>query len=680
MASSGNVSLPVLSETRPGRTGPGSRMERRRFAVLLVIQGLIIVHVVQWLIMGRTIAPIEPSESIETIEKGVINAGFIFFVLAIGSTMIFGRYFCGWGCHVILLQDWCAKILGRVGIRPRPFRSRLLVWLPLGLACYMFVWPVAHRYLVAPWMGEIPAWPGWTVEVTTEDFWKTFPGFMMAIPFLFVCGFLTVYLLGMKGYCTYACPYGGFFAPAEQVAPMRIRVNDNCAHCGACTAACTSNVRIHEEVTTHGMVVDPGCMKCMDCVTVCPEDALYLGFGRPAIAKKVESKPKPKPRSDLSWTEEIVFASLALGILLSIRGFYGLPLLFAGGTAVCATWVLWKTYCTLRRENLSLHRIPLKRSGRMQFGGGALVSLSLVTIVLSAWLGTVNVAGQIAATRFRQIATPEDVVFGQGTFIEPGPETRRAAESAYEWYGRLDFVGAGGWSPLSPNRGRLDLIAVRRAWCLSVLGRFEEAFQSIEEVVARRGESENLALWQGVIVEVLRPMEADRFYGGILERHPDWMLLRDARILWRSGEMSLASAIAEARVGLEAMPDELLPIRRLAVLLSESDDPDAWLESRELTERTLEVAPNNEAAWRALSVVQTKLGRFDDAETSMQKAIELSPRNWRIITEYALLINDRQRRDEAEALLEKAVLAWASAGSEGPRPALPPPASSPMQP
>ena len=144
--------------------------------------------------------------------------------------------------------------------------------------------------------------------------------------------------------------------------------------------------------------------------------------------------------------------------------------------------------------------------------------------------------------------------------------------------------------------------------------------------------------------------------------------------------MSLASAIAEARVGLEAMPDELLPIRRLAVLLSESDDPDAWLESRDLTERTLEVAPDNEAAWRALSVVQTKLGQFDDAEASMQKAIELSPQNWKIITEYALLINDRQRRDEAEALLEKAVLAWASAGSEGPRPSLPPPASGPMGP
>ena len=105
-------------------------MERRRFAVLIVVQLLMIVHVVQWLAMGTTLAPIEPSESIQTVREGVITVGFVFFVLAIGSTMIFGRYFCGWGCHVILLQDWCGRLLARIGVRPKPFRSRLLRWLP----------------------------------------------------------------------------------------------------------------------------------------------------------------------------------------------------------------------------------------------------------------------------------------------------------------------------------------------------------------------------------------------------------------------------------------------------------------------------------------------------------------------------------------------------------------------
>ncbi|MFB0986540.1 MAG: 4Fe-4S binding protein, partial [Phycisphaerales bacterium] len=124
MNSRGDVSLPVMTSGNLGDQSGGtvakSRMEKRRFAVLLVVQTLMIVHVIQWLIVGTTIAPIEPSESIQTVREGVITVGFIFFLLAIGSTLILGRFFCGWGCHVILLQDFCGRLLGRIGLRPKP--------------------------------------------------------------------------------------------------------------------------------------------------------------------------------------------------------------------------------------------------------------------------------------------------------------------------------------------------------------------------------------------------------------------------------------------------------------------------------------------------------------------------------------------------------------------------------
>ena len=143
------INLPQLGQKTEGQIAK-SRNSRLRFTVLIIIQLLIIAHVVQWLITGTTITPIEPSESMETVKYGVITVGFIFFVVTLASTAVLGRWFCGWGCHVVLLQDASAKLLQRIGIRPRPFRSRFLMFMPLALAMYMFLWPLFDRFVVGP--------------------------------------------------------------------------------------------------------------------------------------------------------------------------------------------------------------------------------------------------------------------------------------------------------------------------------------------------------------------------------------------------------------------------------------------------------------------------------------------------------------------------------------------------
>ena len=243
---------------------------------------------------GETLSPVEPSESMETLETGRVNAGFIFFVVSIAITLIFGRFFCGWVCHFIAYQDLCRWLLGKTGIKPKPLRSRLLIFVPLGLALYMFVWPTAYRWWVASHDPDPAKYRlSWTAHLTTEHFWQTFPGIGFAILTVVVAGFAVVYFLGSKGFCTYGCPYGAFYGLADQVAPMRVRVSDACDGSGVCTSVCTSNVNVASEVRKYGMVVHPGCMKCGDCISACPNDALRFGFGKPAVAKA-----KPAETSD----------------------------------------------------------------------------------------------------------------------------------------------------------------------------------------------------------------------------------------------------------------------------------------------------------------------------------------------------------------------------------------------
>jgi len=262
---------------------------RRRAWVLGAVHAAILLHVLHWLWSGSTLSPLEPSEATDLAEHGRINAGAVFFALAIGVTALFGRWFCGWACHLVALQDGARWLLLRAGVRPRAIQLGLLGLVPLVACVYMFLGPWLYRV----WQDQsVPT----HLALYTEEFWVTFPGVTMAVVTFLVTGAGMVYFLGAKGFCTYACPYGAIFGVVDQLAPQRIRVTDSCQQCGKCTVACSSNVRVHQEVRDFGAVIDPGCMKCLDCVSACPNDALYVGFGAPALWTARRS-PAPTQRS-----------------------------------------------------------------------------------------------------------------------------------------------------------------------------------------------------------------------------------------------------------------------------------------------------------------------------------------------------------------------------------------------
>ena len=273
-------------------------------------------------------SPLEPSEAMEFSKHRIVNAGLIFFALSIVSTVVLGRWFCGWACHLVALQDLARWLLGKLGIRPKPLRAGILSVVPLLAFLYMFFAPFVYHAL-----GEDRPTQGIVFAVTKNDFWATFPSWIPAILTLLVCGFFIIYLLGSKGFCTFGCPYGAIYGIADQLAPLRVRVTDDCTGTSHCTAVCTSNVRVNEEVRDFRMVVDPGCMKCMDCVSVCPNDALYMGVGIPALlARPRTAKPgkpsgqaaRPRPRranTGPGWPRLALLGCFAFCALVIFVGF-----------------------------------------------------------------------------------------------------------------------------------------------------------------------------------------------------------------------------------------------------------------------------------------------------------------------------------------------------------------------
>ncbi|HTG34178.1 MAG TPA: 4Fe-4S binding protein [Thermoanaerobaculia bacterium] len=566
--------LTVLQD-RPPTTIRRSRAGRWRAGVLIAIHLVVAAHVAHWLIAGRTMTPVEPSEAMALARDGVVNAGLVFFAVAALSTAVFGRWFCGWACHLVALQDFCRWLLEKAGIRPQPLRSRLLAWVPVAAFVYMFLWPAAWRL----WNGG--SFSRVETEWTTPHFWATFPGWVVGGLTFLVCGFVTVYFLGAKGFCTYACPYGALFAAADRVAPMRIRVTDACEGCGHCTAVCTSNVLVHQEVHDYGMVVDPGCMKCGDCISVCPNDALYYGAGPIALFAKPRV-PDPEPRRfPLAGWEEATLAVAFVAAFVTFRGLYDLvPFLMALGLAGVLAYLILVAARLARVPHVRLRRMKLKRDGRLLPSGRGFIAALALVVLFWGHSAFVHAHGALGARDFRAA----DGL--RAAFLDPTAETAtmNAAERDRLLAARHHLEIAERWG-LAPARWQ----ALRLAWLSAIFG--------------DRGGLDRYAA-----LALARGEEAAEVHQLV------------ARFAWLRGDVSTAAAAYERAIA--AAPDAAGPYLGLGVLAARAGDLAA---ARAAFDRGLARLPDSADLAYNAGLVRALAGDLDGAIAGFERALVLAP-------------------------------------------------------
>lgn len=652
----GEVALPVLAAAHPNRPR-NSRMSKWRAAVLIAVHVIIAVHIIQWKYFSRTtLSPVEPSETMYTLNRGEVNAGFIFFSVALLLTLLLGRWICGWACHFVAYQDLCSWLLKKIGIKPKPLRSRLLLFGPLVLALYMFVWPSFYR-LVAPWFGQQVQWPAWENRLLTTGFWDTFPSPMVAAVTILVAGFSIVYVLGSKGFCTYACPYGGFFAPIDRWSPARIRVTDACEHCGHCTASCTSNVRVHEEVAKFGMVVDPGCMKCLDCVSVCPNDALYFGFGKPAVGARPSAPVKRLPHS-FSLAEEIALAVVALLVIWAIRGMYDvIPLLMSMGIAVMTAAVLLLAWRVLWRANEKLQNLQLKRGGRWTVWGCAVVALAGGMTVFVGHSGLVKTAAYCGHDALAKVPLDDTVWLPEGpdwNALTPAQRTSAATAEKYlrlsnDWGLAVKAAVLEDLIPLLALHGQLEeataqarrLVRCHEDYAYghyllgSALAKTGDHASAIEHLKRAARHPSTRARARKALIRSYQALDQTDAMAAL------WLTFLDEDSAYGDGLVEGEQSLTDAAAYAATLGSELVAAGELAA-------------AETCFRKAQAIEPSNDAARVGLRLVLQEQGRIDEALTLFARMVGEQPKDARLWMEYAELLFAAGQYDKAAAAAAEA--------------------------
>ncbi|MEM4408045.1 MAG: 4Fe-4S binding protein [Candidatus Caldarchaeum sp.] len=461
---------------------------RWRAISLTLVYVFFVIHFLHWKIAGKTLAPLELHEVMYTLELGVVTAGFLFMTLAALSTFVGGRFFCSWLCHFLALQDLCAWLLKKLKIKPKPVRSRFLPWVAWGTFFYMFLYPTLRRLA----MGEpSPKWhivsdPHSWSSFITADLWRNLPGPTITILTFSICGFLIVYLLGTRSFCQFICPYGVFFGIGDRFATGRIRLDStratrqDCLACGLCTAECQSHIRVHEEVARYGAVVNPNCLKDLDCVAVCPREALRFGWGAPSWLRS----PHKARSYDFSLLEEGLMTIMFFAGLFTFRGLYdAVPFLMGVGAAVCLAFLSLMAVRLIIREHVRLNNFQLKRGGRFTLQGRFAMSFL-------AALGAFTVHS--AFIRYHEFR-------GTQIFDQIRVSHSSDKEQVKQAVRHLEFVHRMGFFRSLPLEQKLASLH-------SVLGDSERTLEHLEHVVARDS----------------RDIEARVRLGGVLLRQGRW--------------------------------------------------------------------------------------------------------------------------------------------------------------
>lgn len=250
---------------------------------------------VAYLAIGAHVHPMAVvSEKAQIILSAVavsIGATLAWLIL----TFLLGRVYCSTVCPIGTLSDVFIRIRRKIPALNHEFRyrerSRWSVHILIVYIISLLIGAGVIPFIVEPWnmMRNMASTVNPSATAVT---WGTLG---IGVGAGIICGIITFLLIATSAllygrrFCTDICPLGTAFGLLHEHTIYHIEINpDKCISCGECEKTCRASC-----IKTVSRFVDNSrCIRCFDCLAVCPNDAIRYQPNRNRPASPLMRKVK----------------------------------------------------------------------------------------------------------------------------------------------------------------------------------------------------------------------------------------------------------------------------------------------------------------------------------------------------------------------------------------------------